>query len=153
MATVNDTRSSPSSVVGDWLLQAIMGLAVVLLGMGVWLYLSNNGAPAAQDKPRPVWLGVSEVLAQMSDGRMVNVKVNLKLGNEQAIAELAPHKPAFQALIQEAGTQVSREDIQGPEGMRHFGATLRDTLNGYLEEQDVPTRIKQVVFDELTLMP
>lgn len=152
MATANDAHPDPSGV-SDWLLEVIIGIAALMVGLGVWLYATGSSAPKTQDKPRPFWLGVSEVMAQLSDGRMVNVKVNLKLGSEKAVGELAPHKPAFQALIQEAGTQVSRDDIQGPEGMRRFGATLQETLNAYLEEQDVPIRIKQVMFEELTLMP
>ena len=137
----------------DWLLQLCIGIGVLMVFMGVWLYTHFSQPHVSPDKPRPIWLGVAKVMAQMSDGRMVNVKVNLHLDKADAVDELDPHQPAFKALIQEVGTRTTREDLQGREGVRHFGASIRDSLNHYLEEQRVEGRVKDVAFEELNLMP
>jgi flagellar basal body-associated protein FliL len=152
MATLNDSHSPPS-VVSDWLLELLIGVSALMLGTAVWLFVQAGGNKAQQERPRPVWLGVTKVMAQMSDGRMVTVKVNLSLGKPEAIGELQPHMPAFQALIEEAGTRITREDIQGGEGMKRFGVAIQETLNEYLDGQHVANRVKHVLFDELTLMP
>lgn len=149
---VADTPSPSSSGLSDWLLELVIGVTAVVLAVGVWAF-SHYSDPAPQDKPNPVWLGVSKVVAQMSDGRMVSVKVNLRLAHEDAVDELAPHIPAFKALIQETGAQISREDLQGREGMKHFGKAIVSTLNDYLDERNEPARIKSVAFEELMLMP
>jgi flagellar basal body-associated protein FliL len=152
MDTLNDSNASPS-LVSDSLLQVLIGVVALLLGAGVWLYAQVSQGEAPQVRPRPIWLGIAKVTAQMSDGRMLNVKVNLSLPSDNAVGELRPHMPAFQALIEEAGTRISREDVQGSEGMRRFGASIRGTLNDYLDGQDTAGRIKDVVFDELMLLP
>lgn len=142
----------PSSGLSDWLLELVIGVTVVVLALGVWAY-SHFSANTPQDKPRPVWLGISKVITQMADGRMVSVKVNLRLTDEQAVGQLEPHIPAFKALIQEAGTQVSHDELQSREGMLNFGKAIVTNVNDYLDEREVATKVKSLAFDELILMP
>lgn len=151
MAVV-DSPSPASSGLSDWLLELVIGVTVVVLAVGVWAF-THYSDQTAQDKPTPVWLGVAKVMAQMSDGRMVSIKVNLRLDDEDAVDQLEPHIPAFKALIQETGTQLSREELQGREGMKHFAKAIVGTLNGYLDERNEPARIKSLAFEELMLMP
>lgn len=139
--------------VRDWILELSVGALAILLGVSAWVFLQYADGKPSLEKPRPAWLSVSKVMAQMSDGRMVNVKVNLRLKDQHAVDELSPHVPAFAALIQEVGTQVSREDLQDAKGLKHFGGLIRTSLNGYLEDQSVHAKIKDVAFAELMLMP
>ena len=145
---------TPSSGVSDWLLELVIGLVVIVLGGSVWAY-SHYGHqnPLHQDKPRPVWLAIPKILAQMSDGRMVNVKVNLRLNSDKDAGTLEPHLPAFKALIQETGTRTTHEALQDREGVIRFGQAIRTSLNDYLADQDVPARVKDIAFDEMMLMP
>lgn len=152
MAAVK-TPNTPSGGASEWLLELSIGAAVLLLGIGVWFYTQHNSAPVVQERPRPVWLGVSKVIAQMSDGRMVNVRVNLDLDGEDAVKELEPHTPAFKALIQEVGTSTSHDDLRQRDGINRFGAAIRVSMNDYLEEQQTNGRVKTVAFQELTLLP
>jgi flagellar basal body-associated protein FliL len=137
----------------DWMLELSVGVMAVVLGTGVWIYTQLSDSKPTIERPHPVWLGVNKVMAQMSDGRMVNVKVNLRLKDQNAVAELDPHKPAFIALIQEAGTQISRDELQDTKGIKHFSTVIKSSLNDYLEEQSVHAKVKDVVFDELMPMP
>jgi flagellar basal body-associated protein FliL len=137
----------------DWMLELSVGVMAVVLGTSVWVYMQLSHSKPVQERPRPVWLGVDKVMAQMSDGRMVNIKVNLRLKDQKAIDELSPHKPAFKALIQEAGTQVTHDELQDTQGMKHFSSVIRASINDYLEDESVHVKIKDVVFDELMLMP
>lgn len=148
---VIDTEN-PSSGLSDWLLELLIGVTVVVLALGVWAY-SHLSTNAPQDKPRPVWLGISKVITQMADGRMVSVKVNLRLTDENAVAQLEPHIPAFKALIQEAGTQASHDELQSREGMSRFGKAIVTNINDYLNEHEAATKVKSLAFDELILMP
>lgn len=145
----NPTRSSGAS---DRMLELGIGLVMIVLALSVWAY-TQLGAKGTQHKPRPIWLGISKVMAQMGDGRMVNMKVNLRLQDNDALDRLSAHMPAFKALIQEAGAQMSRDTLQGSDGMRNLATAIRDTLNSYLDEHAVQAHIKDVAFEELMLMP
>ncbi|HET6788892.1 MAG TPA: flagellar basal body-associated FliL family protein [Aquabacterium sp.] len=149
---VADT-SSPTSGVSDWLLELAIGVVVIVLGGSVWAYTHFSGKNPHQNKPKPAWLAVPKVMAQMSDGRMVDIKINLQLSSENEASELKPHMPAFTALIQAAGVSTTHDDLQQEGGASRFGKAIRTSLNGYLEEQDLPERIKNVAFEELMLMP
>lgn len=147
-----DSQTSPAGL-SDWLLEAAIGLIVLVLGVTVWVVSHYSDNKPVHDRPKPVWLGMSKVMAQMSDGRMVSMKINLKLSDDEAVKELDPHMPAFKSLIQDAGAKVTREDLQERDGLKHFSAALRGTLNGYLEDHDVSGRVKDIAFEEFMLMP
>jgi flagellar basal body-associated protein FliL len=136
-----------------WTLELSVGLLAIVLGVSAWLFLQLSDGKAKPEKPRPAWLGVSKVMAQMSDGRMVNVKINLRLKDEKAVEELDPHLPAFAALVQEVGAQVNHDELQDSKGIQHFGTLIRDSLNDYLEQQSVHAKVKDVAFAELMLLP
>lgn len=153
MSSTDTDASRSTNGPSDWLLELVIGIGVIVLGFSVWAFTHFGGDTPRQDKPKPTWLAMSKVMAQMSDGRMVNIKVNLRLANDGAADELEPHVPAFKALIQETGTRLSREDLQGMQGMKNFGQAIRASLNGYLQDQQVPARIKDVAFEEMMLMP
>ncbi|MGC4061586.1 MAG: flagellar basal body-associated FliL family protein [Aquabacterium sp.] len=148
------TQSQPvETPARGWTLELSVGLIALVLGLGAWLFLQFSDGHSAHDKPHPAWLGVPKVMAQMSDGRMVNVKVNLRLKDEKAVEELDPHLPAFAALIQEVGGQVDHDALQDSKGIQHFGSLIRESLNDYLAQQSVHAKIKDVAFAELMLLP
>lgn len=144
---------SPSTGVSDWLLELAIGVIVILLGGSVWAYSHFSNKSPSQERPKPAWLAVPKVMAQMSDGRMVDVKLNLQLSKEDDAATLQPHMPAFTALIQATGVSTTHDDLQQQGGVARFGQSIRDSLNDYLEEQDMSARIKTVAFEEMMLMP
>lgn len=145
---------SSSSGLSDWALELAIGLIVIVLGAGVWAFTHFGEKHGAhQDRPKPAWLAVPNILAQMGDGRMVDMKINLQLNSDDEASELKPHMPAFTALIQAAGVTTSHDDLQQDGGAARFGRNIRSSLNNYLEEQDMPARVKNVAFDELMLMP
>lgn len=154
-ASDTDTPSAAATTgPSDWRLELVIGIGVIVLGFGVWVFTHFSGnTPSSQDRPKPAWLALPKVMAQMSDGRMVNIKVNLRLANADAVSELQPHAPAFKALVQDTGTRMSTQALQGMQGMKNFGQAIRASLNDYLRDQEVPTRIKDVAFDEMMLMP
>lgn len=145
----NPARSAGAS---DRALELGIGLIMIVLAFSVWAY-TQLGAESTQHKPRPIWLGISKVMAQMGDGRMVNMKVNLRLQDDDALDSLSAHVPAFKALIETTGAQMSRDTLQGREGMHNLGTAIRDTLNNYLDDHAVKERVKDVAFEELMLMP
>lgn len=151
--SVADTDATPENSPSDWLLELVIGVGVIVLGFGVWAFTHFSNGPDTQDRPKPAWLALPKVMAQMADGRMVNIKINLRLPSDSAAVELQPHVPAFKALIEETGTHMSRDDLQGTQGMKQLGKAIRTSLNGYLEDQGVETRVKDVAFEEMMLMP
>jgi flagellar basal body-associated protein FliL len=146
-------KSRAAAHISDWMLELSIGIIVLLMGLGAWLYTNQGNTPAEQARPRPIWLGVPKVMAQMGDGRMVNVKVNLRLNHQDDIDELEPHLPAFKALIQDTGATTSRDDMQARQGILRFSGEIRESLNDYLEEHGTGGRVKDVVFEEMTLLP
>ena len=153
MTLAADESHAEDFHIRDWILELSVGLMAIVLGVSVWAYMQLMDGKSVQQRPVPAWLGVSKVIAQMSDGRMVNVKLNLRLKDQKAVDELTPHKPAFTALIQEAGTQVSHDDLQNSQGIKRFGGAIKSSINDYLEGQAVQAKVKDVAFDELMLLP
>lgn len=151
MATAK--TESPSSGLSDWLLELAIGVVVIVLGGSVWAYSHLSNKSPLQDRPKPAWLAVPKVMAQMSDGRMVDIKLNLQLSKQGDAAALEPHMPAFTALIQATGVSTTHDDLQQQGGVARFGQSIRDSLNNYLEEQDMSARIQTVAFEEMMLMP
>lgn len=152
MALAKDLDSSHSGI-SDWLLELAIGITVLALGIGVWAYTHLSNQTVEQAKPTPVWLTVPKVMAQTADGRMFNVKLNLRLGKQKDVSVMEPHIPAFKTLVQEASTQMSRDDMKDADGLVRFGKTVKTSLNGYLKAQDVQARVKDVALDEIMLLP
>lgn len=152
MALAKDTDPRTSGI-SDWLLELAIGAFVLVLGVSVWAYTHFSSQKLEQTKPVPVWLTVPKVMAQTSDGRMFNVKFNLRLGKQKDVSVMEPHIPAFKTLVQEAGTQMSRDDMKDADGLVRFGKTVKTSLNGYLKAQDVQARVKDVALDEIMFLP
>lgn len=135
------------------MLELGIGLVMLVLALGVWAYTHLNSTDRTLDRPKPAWLAMPKMMAQMGDGRMLNLKVNLQLANDQAVDALKPHVPAFEALIQETGLRITKDDIQEAGRLKQFSQDIRTSLNGYLEDQAMSARVKGVAFEELMLMP
>lgn len=152
MASAKNIESSTSGI-SDWLLELGIGVAVLALCLSVWAYTQFAGASSNPARPKPVWLSVPKVMAQTSDGRMFNVKLNLRLGKEKDVGVLEPHIPAFKTMVQEAGAQVSRDEMKEQAGLARFSQVVKTSLNGYLQSQEISARVKDVAFDEVMLLP
>lgn len=136
---------------GDWTLAIGIALGALLVAFGTWVYTEWSSL----EKPRngAVWLDVPKVISQLADGRMVSVKVNLRLRNRDDPEVLEGHAPALKAMIEQVGTTMTRTDIKGADGIQRYGRAIQQSINGYLDDQDIEERVKMVAFDELVLMP
>lgn len=146
-ATTSATSSSSTRVIA-----LVVCVGTLVVGAAVWFYtlMQGNGAPA---HALPVWVGVKRVTAQLADGRMLAMKVQLRVSNHEDEAELSAHVPAFAALIEASGGELERDEVTGQKGMRHLGAHIEEAINDYLEDRGLSQRVSQVAFEEMTLLP
>lgn len=148
----NTSTSASSAPSSHRALALWMSAGALVLGASVWAYTVLS-APARPERPQPAWLSMAKVMAQTADGRRVAVKVNLALQQRDDESVLVPHLPAFEALIGTTSADMNREEISGPEGMRHLGEAIQTSINDYLEDRGMPERIRDVAFDQMTLLP
>jgi flagellar basal body-associated protein FliL len=130
-----------------------VSLGALLMIAAIWAWARSASAPAVTDRPIPAWLGVNRVIAQLTDGRMLKVRVDLQLQDQDAVHSLTPHQEAFRSMVEEISAEMSRDELQGPEGMTRLAGHIRSASNSYLAEQRIPHRVKDVMFEEWTLMP
>lgn len=136
----------------EFKLAVLIGLATLAFLMVAWA-LNRLIQPSEPERPVPAWLGVSQVTAQTSDGRLLSVKVNLQVKNKDDLEVLAPYEPAFRSIVADTGAAMSSDQATGSERVIQFGKTVREEVNDYLEEQNVQPRVKRVAFEEFKLMP
>lgn len=134
------------------LLEIAIGATALLLGLAVWAYV-NMSKGADNAKPLPVWLAVPKVTSQTDDGRMLNIKVNLRLTELEQLKTLQAHADAFKTIVQDLGNEVTLEDMHDPDRITELGRQIKGTVNNYLRSQQVKAHIKGVAFDELHLLP
>lgn len=134
------------------LLEIAIGASALILGMAVWAYVSLSKAPD-NAKPLPVWLAVPKVTSQTEDGRMLNIKVNLRLSEVEQLKTLQAHAEAFKAIVQDLGNEVTLEDMHDPDRITDLSRQIKGTVNNYLRSQQIKAHIKGVAFDELHLLP
>lgn len=151
MAVSAGTKVSGGSEVK---LAVLIGTASFVLLMLAWgfnrLILHSR---SENRRPEPTWLSLSQVRSQTSDGRMLSVKVNLMLKDKDDLDELKPYTPAFKAIVAQTGSEMSSEDAVGSQRIVHFGESVKESINDYLNEERVKPRIRRVAFEEFRLMP
>lgn len=147
-ASISMNRKAKGS---DWTLAIGIALGALLVAFSTWIYTQWS----SMEKPRngTVWLDVPEVQSQLADGRMLSVKVNLKLRSRDNPNMLEGHEPALKAMIEQVGTTMTRSDIKGQEGIQRYGQAIQQAINGYLDDQQIEGRVKTVAFNELVLLP
>lgn len=150
MATSSAGQGSSSG--NELKLAMLIGIVALVLLLMAWAF-NRLVQPEAPERPVPAWLGVSKVNAQTADGRMLTVKVNLLVKNKEDLEVLAPYEPVFKSLVTEAGSALSSDKTTGSERINQFGDTVRNSVNDYLNEQQVKPRVKRVAFEEFTLKP
>ncbi len=145
--------STPSGAASsDWLFGLVMGgVAIVLIG-AIWAWSRMSHAPDTQ-RPRPAWMGINRVVSQLNDGRMLKLRVDLQLKDEAAVNALSSQQDIFKSMVEEVSAEMSHDELQGPEGMRTLAHHIQATFNDYLADQQIPHRVKDVLFEEWTLMP
>ncbi len=147
------SRPSPGPArSNDRLLSLIVAGVAVLAIAAVWGWSRLTAAPS-NERPKPAWLSISQVIAQLNDGRMLKVRVDLHLADQDAVSALTPHQEAFKTMVEELSGEMSREELEGPEGMVTLAKDIRTTLNRYLASQRIPQRVRGVMFNEWTLLP
>lgn len=153
MATSAPSATSTARTQRTWpLLEIAIGATALVLGLAVWAYVSLSKAPD-KAKPLPVWMAVPKVTSQTDDGRMLNIKVNLRLAELEQVKALQGHADAFKAIVQDLGNEVTPDDMHNPDRITELGRQIKSTVNNYLRSQQVQARIKGVAFDELHLLP
>ena len=146
------TFASPTARQSDRNLGVIVAAGALLVIGAVWGW-SRYAATPSTERPRPAWIGVNRVIAQMTDGRMLKVKVDLNVEDDDAVSALRTHQDAFRSLVEEVSAEMNTEDVQGPDAMRALAHEIQSSVNAYLEQQQVPERVKDVMFEEWTLLP
>ncbi len=136
----------------DRMLSLIMGGVALLVVAALWGW-SRFASSATVERPRPAWLGITRVIAQLNDGRMLKVRVDLHLADQDAVKALTPHQDAIKAMVEEVSGDMSQEDVEGTNAMPILARELRATVNHYLASQRLPQRVRGVMFDEWTLLP
>jgi len=137
---------------GDRRFALVVSAITVLLIAAIWLWTRYAALPS-DDRPKPAWFGIDRVMAQMTDGRMIKLRINLQVQDQSEVVSLYPHQRALKALVEVTSSEMNRDDMSGPDGMTKLANTLQDTINGYLSEQRVDIQVRKVVFDEWTLLP
>lgn len=146
-ATV-ETQNSRS----DWTVVLGIGAIIVLLGLAAWAYQAFSQHTDADSRPAPVWLSVDKIETKMSDGSMLAVKFNLQLAHPKDQKALSPYTPAFKSMVEVMATDLSYQELAGPDSMAELRDSIQTTLNDYLEERGVPQRVKDVMFEEWLLL-
>lgn len=136
------------NTVAAWLVGGLV--AVLLLS---WVGVETASSFFVDARPRPVWVDIKPVQAQMLDGRMVGVKVTLQLQDKASGSDIESYKPAIAAVIQQIGAAQTRAAIFGKDGMERFRGQIGDAVNDYLEDHELGRAVKQVSFSELIVMP
>lgn len=143
------TSSSKSP---EWMLAAGIALATVLTVAGVWAY-STQAFPSKTERPQPAWLELSRATPQLADGRTLAVQIGLEFDDQDAVKELTPHIDAFQAVVIDAAQSMSHRELRGTKGIVRLGNAIEEGINGYLHDQHIKERLRQVAFEEMLLMP
>lgn len=146
--------ATSDTAVGVWIAASLVAVASVL-----GTYASMTRSQQAEDgarieRPRPVWMPLKPVRAQMSDGNMLAIKVSLQLSKTKNADELTDYSGVFGSLVEQAGQHTSRRQLREEDGIERFSIQIQRDLNDYLDEHDTsPTRITSVLFDELVQLP
>ncbi len=143
------------SAVTAWVAASVIAVAS-MLGM----YAATSQSPATETKgidsqrPKPVWMALKPVRAQMADGDMLLIKVSLQLSKTKSADELTDYAGVFNLLVEQSGQHTSRKELKAPDGIERFGIQIQRDLNDYLDDHDTtPSRITSVMFDELVPLP
>ncbi len=153
MATSAPSATGTARPQRTWpMLEIAIGATALILGLAVWAYVSKDKAHD-KAKPLPVWLALPKVTSETDDGRVLNIKVNLRLTELEQLKTLQGHANAFKAIVQDLGNEVTPDDMHDPDRITELGRHIKGTVNNYLRSQQVKASIKGVAFDELHLLP
>jgi flagellar basal body-associated protein FliL len=137
----------------DRTLAVSISVAAVLTVASVWAYAHFNRASFAPERPKPVWLGVTSAMPQLTDGHMMQVQVSLRLEDQESLTQVSPHAPALKALVVDVAQDMSSHDLVGTRGMQRYGKAIKTAMNEYLAEQHVNDRVRQVAFEDMVILP
>lgn len=142
------------AAVGAWIAASLIAASSV-----VGIYATSpqqlfKATGASDNRPRPIWMSLKPVHAQMADGEMLSVKVSLQLSKTRSADELTAYSGVFGSLVEQAGQRTSRHELKSTDGIERFDIQIQRQLNDYLDDRDAtPSRVTSVMFDELTPLP
>lgn len=134
--------------IAAWIVLATF-LMVVTAWVGGSLLLGDRDGQGGQ----PLWLKLDTVELQMADGKMLSIDLGLSLDKLESDKVLETYKRAMAAVIEKQGQKKVRQDFAEPQGIVEFGQQLKRSLNRYLAEHGLETRIKSVEFQQFVLLP
>lgn len=149
---IPQAKAKPSPAWRDWKLGLVVGLLSCTLAGLVWLHAGPEAESDAR-RPKPVWLDVKHVNAQLETGQVLAFKVGLQVKKPDDLEVLTPHVPALQTLLQALGESMSKEDLMAEDGLAEFGRDIRRNVNNYLRKHRVEPRVVTVAFEDIFLNP
>lgn len=147
-----------NAITSDAAVAAWIAASMVAVASLAGVYASSKGVfkdeGLPNDRPKPVFMSLKPVHAQMADGDMLSVKVSLQISKAKSPDELTDYAGVFGSLVEKAGQQTSRQDLKAQDGIERFGIDIQRDLNDYLDDQGgTPSRVTSVMFDELVPLP
>ena len=134
-----------------------IGLAVVLIAAGVWLYntyMAGGGGPAnrvAIQTGQSVYLDLDEILVNLNTGqrsaRYLRAKITLELPDQAALDALRRNMPRVIDQFQVYMRELSPQDLSGAAGMFRLKEELLRRVNAAV----APVEVRDVLFKELVV--
>lgn len=144
-AQSNSTRSV-------WILILAGSALIATLALVTWGWQRYVHAPDEVARPVPIYLSIDKIETKMSDGSVLAFKFGLQLKDPKDQQVLGPYAPAFRSMVANLTTELTYQDLSGPDSMTEMGGYIEYTLNDYLTQQGLPQRINGVLFEDWLLL-
>jgi len=125
---------------------------IATLAMGTWGWQKYAHPPEELVRPAPIYLSIDKIESKMSDGSVLAFKFGLQLKDPKDQQVLGPYAPAFRSMVANLTTELTYQDLSGPDSMTKMGGYIEYTLNDYLTQQGLPQRINGVLFEDWLLL-
>lgn len=135
-----------------WTLILAGAALIATLALTTWGWQKYAHAPDEQARPVPVYLSIDKIESKMTDGSVLAFKFGLQLQDPKDQKVLGPYAPAFRDMVQTLTSELSHEDLSGPNSMTEMGDYIQYSLNDYLTKQGLPQRINGVLFEDWLLL-
>lgn len=141
-----------SSKPQDWKFAWALALGALVTATGVWAYTHMSTSPD-MDRPVPAWLGIPRITPQLADGRTLAVQVDLEFADPAVVQQVTPYADEFKGMMIQIAEGMNHHDLRGTRGIERYGNAIEEAVNGYLDEQHIKHKVRQVAFEEMLLTP
>ena len=135
-----------------WTLILAGAALIATLALGTWGWQKYASPPDAVARPVPIYLSIDKIESKMSDGSVLAFKFGLQLKDPKDQQVLGPYAPAFRSMVANLTTELTYQDLSGPDSMTEMGGYIEYTLNDYLTQKGLPQRIQGVLFEDWLLL-